>query len=303
MPWRDCVRKHSKGPHTPRGWRPASIALTSMCFPAILMVALETSPAQAKSVDSPVVVAGDREAVDSEGIVPANTVSAALVQSFHGCAVIDAWQELNANWSSYGTVPVSITTNEALCSDTFTLGDLEASGADTLILSASASRYQLTQKEINAIQAYVNEGHTILGTSLTFGGGQNDNNGLSATFGFAEQSVWRKSGDSGSPFTYKLRQHNPAAKILLRSVPNPYVSTNVDRCQKPADSHWSGNELGGATLLGRNADATSAITVYSTGSYNAVFIANTPEYQSTNDDLQFLYNAVIYPRNGVGSNA
>jgi hypothetical protein len=56
--------------------------------------------------------------------------------------------------------------------------------------------------------------------------------------------------------------------------------------------------MAGAKLVGFNADRSAAITVYREGDYNAVFIANMPEYGGGPQDQQFLYNAIIYPSKG-----
>ena len=45
----------------------------------------------------------------------------------------------------------------------------------------------------------------------------------------------------------------------------------------------------------------TAITLDDTNGYNAIFIAAFAYYLSSPDDLQFLYNAIIYPRSGSGT--
>jgi hypothetical protein len=85
-------------------------------------------------------------------------------------------------------------------------------------------------------------------------------------------------------------------------VSNPYVSSDDNsRTQKPTDEHWSDNELAGARYLARNRSTITAITLDDTKGYNAIFIADFPYYLSSPDDLQFLYNAIIYPRSGSGT--
>ena len=75
-------------------------------------------------------------------------VSAILVDAWSGCFVGDAWRTLNTDWSTYGSVPVSITSGGHLCDGTFTLSDLEASGADTVILDSTAYNWKLTADQI-----------------------------------------------------------------------------------------------------------------------------------------------------------
>lgn len=115
-------------------------------------------------------------------------VHAVLLDSYGGCFMGDAWQDLNTDWSHYGTLPVSITTGGQLCNGKFTLQDLEASGADTVILDTTAFGYTLTADQIQALQTYVEEGHTLLGTDTVFQWKtKHSNNGLAPLFGLAEQ--------------------------------------------------------------------------------------------------------------------
>ena len=216
------------------------------------------------------------------------------------CRDDGGWGTVNGNWRDYGSVPVKITVDYALCGRNLTLADLKASHADTLVLAGVASSYSFAPKAIQAIQTYAEEGHTLLGASLVFGyqPGGKDNDALAPVFGLAEQETWRKSGDSGAPFTFSLDESDPASPALFRDVPDPYVSSNAARTEKPTDSHWSANELAGARYLGLTSDTTSAITLYDSAGYRAIYIADTPYYASTPDDLQFLYNAIIYPRSG-----
>jgi hypothetical protein len=227
-------------------------------------------------------------------------VSAILLDAYNSCyAVAYGWADLNANWSKYGSVPVSITTGGHLCEGTFTLVDLEASGADTVILDLTAAVYTLTPDEIQALQTYLEQGHTLLGEANVFQWkSKHIDNGLAPLFGLAEQSTWYKDGLQGMSPTYQLNEQDPDAAVLLRDVNNPYVSSLYGQGQKPAHKKWRANVLAGARYIGLTQDKRNAISVYDGPGYTAIYISSQAAYGSTPDDLQFLYNAIVYPNEG-----
>jgi len=238
----------------------------------------------------------------SAGAVPAKPVKAVVVASWSGCGSSGViWDALNANWSSYGNVPVTIDySNQALCGATFTLDALEASGADVVILDDPAGiSNEFTSDQIDALKTYAEEGHDLIGTYLTFAwtGNSIDNSGLAPLFGLVKNNGWN-GGENNIIATYKLKKKVKAAKPLFRGLAKSYVSTGYNSSQLPGDGVWSTNDLDGAKLVGLNADKSAAITVYTEGSYNAVFIANMPEYGGGAQDQQFFYNALIYPKKG-----
>src|SRR4029079_6755955 len=111
---------------------------------------------------------------------------------------------------------------------------------------------------------------------------------LAPLFGLSATAGWTGGDDPITP-SYKIKRRK--AKALARPLPNPYVSTGFDFSQRPGDGVWSANELQGAKIVGITPDKMGAITTYRAGTYDAVFIANTPEYGGGPDDQQFFYNA------------
>jgi hypothetical protein len=236
---------------------------------------------------------------------PANAVKAVVVKSWSDCSSGSVvWDALNAHWSSYGSTPISIDYSDPnLCGYSFTLADLEASAADVVILDDPAGNgKQFTQAEVDALKSYADEGHGLIGTYLTFvfKGQGIDNSALAPLFGLVKMNNWGGGDDIIAP-TYKLRvnKHRGPAKALYRGLPNPYVSSGYNYSQLPGDGVWSRNDLAGARVIAVNANRSAAITVYSRQeAYNAIYIANMPEYRGGAQDQQFLYNAIIYPRKG-----
>lgn len=262
------------------------------------------SLATAIVVFSVLVVTAGSEAANAGPARPGQTtsgVTAVLLDSFEGCGQgpDEAWSYLNSNWSQYGSIPVSITTDAALCGGNFTLADLEASGADTVILDATAYDWTLTPDDAQALQTYLGEGHTLVGEDTVFQWkSKHDDNVLAPLFGLSEQSTWYIDGLQGLSPTYQLHQRDPDAAVLLRDVANPYVSSLYGRGQKPAHKKWLPSVLDGAHYLGRTQDKRNAITVYDGPGYAAIYISSQAAFKSTPDDLQFLYNAIVYPNRG-----
>lgn len=223
------------------------------------------------------------------------SVSVILVDSEERCAVSNAWSTLNADWSKYGSTPLSISTGGKLCTGHFTLADLNASDADTVVLSDTAWLYQLTPGEIAALQAYAEQGHTIIGVANLFARRNRDNNALAPLFGLSEQTQWRMAQYRNGPPSYNLRFKNPDSPALFRCVADPYVSSVAPFGEKPADSHWSTNDLAGANIVGVDEHGHAVITDFKGLGYTAIYIANEAEFQSTPADLQFLYNSLTYP--------
>jgi hypothetical protein len=161
---------------------------------------------------------------------------------------------------------------------------------------------QFTAAEVDAVKAYADEGHGLIGTYLTFAwSGQGiDNSALAPLFGLVKDDGWG-GGDATIVPTYHLRvnKHRGPAKALYRGLPNPYVSSGYNYSQRPGDGTWSRNDLAGARIVAVNASRSAAITVYSRQqAYSAIYIANMPEYKGGAQDQQFLYNAIIYPKKG-----
>jgi hypothetical protein len=203
------------------------------------------------------------------------------------------WEDLNANYSSYGSIPISIDyANPDLCGDTFTLAALEASGADVVILSDPAGGLiNYTRDEVAALKQYAAEGHNVIGTYLTFAypDGPIDNSALARLFGLKADDGWT-GGDRNVNPTYTWRR----AGALARNLPNSYASNGYPYSQRPGDRVWSRHDLKGAKIVGINPNGDAAITLYNGAAYNAIYIANMPESGGTEDE-QFLYNAIIYP--------
>jgi hypothetical protein len=240
-------------------------------------------------------------AVSSAAMQPAlsaargSTITAVVVKSWGNCsssALI--WDSLNANWSNYGTIPLTIDYNHpGLClgGDTITLDKLEGSGADVVILSDPAGNHAVySSDEEQALSEYAAEGHDIIGTYLTFQYDGTDDRVLAPLFGVNPDQTYDVTVDAITP-TYK--QRDPSLP-LFRAVGDPYVSSGYPFSELPADGAWSSNELTTGTLAARTSGSQAVIVLQRAGSYNTLYIAHMPEYYGSTIDEQFFYNAVVY---------
>ncbi len=274
--------------------------LLSALAVAAATLALTAGPAAARSPSPARLPAGS--ATHGAAIHARATITAVVVKSWGGCSSSSLiWDDLNLNWSSYGTIPISINYSDTdLCgSGTVTLAALEASGANVVILDDPAGGIrQYSTDDVNAIQSYLEEGHNIIGTFLTFAypRGGIDNSALAPLFGLKAGANGWTGGTTVVTPTYKLRY---PGLPLFRNISNPYVSSGYNYAQTPGDGVWSSNELQGGKLVGRTADAMGAIVARKavTG-YYSVFISNMPEYNGGTTDKQFFYNAIIFPATG-----
>ena len=227
---------------------------------------------------------------------PAGSVKAVVVRSWGGCSSDSLiWDDLNANWSNYGTIPIVIDYSDpALCGGdvVVTLAALEANGAQTVILSDLAGgNEQWTASEVMALRQYAREGHNVVGTYATFVWGTTDNSALVPLFGLSSNQTYGGGTTSIVP-TYQLRA---PGLPLFRDVGNPYVSGGYNYAQTPTDGAWSTNELTTGKLAGRTSDAQAAIVVRKAPTFYSIYIANMPEYNGGTADKQFFYNAIIFP--------
>jgi hypothetical protein len=227
------------------------------------------------------------------------TVNAVVVKSWGNCnggSLI--WDSLNLNWANYGSISISINYSyPGLCgvSDDVTLAELEASGADVVIVSdPSGGSAQWSSADAQALQQYALQGHNVIGTYLLLQYDVNDNRVLAPLFGL-RPAIDYTGGDVSITPTYVERY---PGLPLFRDVGNPYVSSGFNYTQTPVDGVWSANELAGARLVARTSDPRAAILVLRRSAYYGIYITNMPEYVGSTIDEQFFYNAIIFPATG-----
>jgi len=252
-----------------------AILLTLTTVFAALAYAEDTTPPRPQWREAPA-------ATQQKAEPTANTVTAIIVKSWGNNPV---WADLNENWSTYGTTPVSIDYTSLIDSD-FTYQDLVNSKADVVIMSdPSGGDQQYSSTEIAAIAKYAKKGHSMLGTYLMFEYSSIDNRGLAPVFGLSSTLDYTVAGISND-FTRVKKA------CLLNKIPSSWTSKGYAYSQVPSSGSWTGN-LDKATALADSDDYVGVITVHRTKAYTGVYVSNMPEYGNVGGyDEQLLYNAI-----------
>ena len=143
------------------------------------------------------------------------------VAVLRGWGSVSAFSDLNSNWSAYGTTPLAIDSS-LVRSSSFTYEDLVRINANVLWLSnPSGGTMNYTPAEIQAVQRYASEGHSLLGTYVVFQYGGCDNRGLAPLFGLGNTTSYNSTEIAANQSFTLLAPSNP----LFARLSNPYVSS------------------------------------------------------------------------------
>ena len=232
-------------------------------------------------------------------------IKAVVVRSWGGCSSGSLpWGDLNANWSTYGSLPISINfSNPALCAGlspvTITYANLVASGANVVILENPAGgNQQYSTSEIAALKQYAQAGHDLIGTYATFEYASTYNNaGLAPLFGLPASITFDPATVAVTP-TYSVSE---TTNLLFTGIGSSYASGGYAQSQVPTDGVWGSEDLNGARFVAKTSDNLAAITVYDQGKYHAIFISSMAEYTGNAADEQFFYNAITYTQRSYPS--
>lgn len=266
---------------------PVSVALLTVAFSTGSTYAATQSPARG---------VGSASGAVRLGKPAAGTIKAEVVKSWGKCSGGSlVWDDLNANWSNYGSTPIQIVYDDpTLCNTTVTLAALKASAADVVILSDPAGGIQqFSADEVKALKAYAALGHNVIGTYLTlaFPIGGIDNRKLASLFGLSKTAGYGGGDQTVNPL-YNLKKPDLP---LFKNVPNPYQSLGFNEAQTPTDGAWSRNEKTKGKYLAFASSKQGAIVFFSNGIFDGILITNMPEYGGGTADKQFIYNAIIEP--------
>lgn len=206
------------------------------------------------------------------------------------------WDQLAQDWSTYGTTPLLVDSQTFCGPAQVTYAALVAAKANVLVLSDPAgAEYTFSSAEIAAITEYVQAGHNIVGTCLTFQYDstvdQIDNTALAPLFGLT-------ASFAGTSHTVTADYQIRDSESLFRAVSNPYDSSGYPRTQSPSAGRWYLSALNGAKYGARTPGNHAAITIFrnNTYRYQAVYISTMPEFSPNSADEQFLYNALTLRR-------
>ncbi len=203
------------------------------------------------------------------------------------------WDDLNANWSKYGTKELLIDYARFHTVE-ITYEGLVASGADALVISNNWDPTQpygaFAETEAKAIARYVNEGAGLYISAGTFNNGefpqlQSHVTYLAPLVGLSATEKYSWSGN-----TYGALEHTVPGHPIWQNVPTPYTSGWQTKTLAPSSRAWTTAAIPTGTLVGVSQNQQTAVVVYS----NRVYYSSLAEISSgaTTADKQFLYNTL-----------
>lgn len=204
-----------------------------------------------------------------------------------------AWDQLNIQWQNFGSIQVIID-YASFGGKTITYEDLQMSGADVLIISNNfdaASPYEeFTQQECEAISKYVEEGHGLYVSGGTFNdngpGAVPNHSAYLAPLFELDVSVKFNWGQS---FTSQPVYAIHEGHLLFNRMGSPY-QTNWVKSNRPVSvSDWS-MAIDADFIVASDQQKSTVILAND----NRIYHSSVPELQSNQQDLQFLYNTLLY---------
>ena len=222
---------------------------------------------------------------------PARATTAVVVKSWHS-EDLSVWEYFNQHWQNYGSTEIWIDHTSLIDNSTVSLADLEASGADVVILSdPSGGLKQWTQGEVLALQTYALQGHNLIGTYLLLelDLSNMDNRILAPLWGLREDLQY----PGYHPATYFASILDPG-NCAFRRISDPLGVGGLAYVQLPSDGTWDPSDLVGASFLARSQDGVTIVSGYNAGAYYAFFVDYMPEFQTGEDPTatQLLYNMI-----------
>ncbi|TET89521.1 MAG: hypothetical protein E3J35_09645 [Methanomassiliicoccales archaeon] len=226
------------------------------------------------------------------------------------------WDYLNQDWSKHGSARLYINYTR-FNKERITYQELVDSYADVLLISSSrsgnmgdpaAGGYYFSYAERRAIRRYTQQGHALIGTGLTLDSERLEEHGrvLGQLFGLkAANRYYYKTG------IHNLRVINPKENHpLFNNIPAEYGTANgmtltpglfvqgtpplfLDDKWYPLN--WTpGNLDGGEYKAMSYPDNNATVISYDPGTYKAAYITNFVEKNSNMQDIQLLYNAMVW---------
>ena len=222
------------------------------------------------------------------------------------------WDNLTLDWDLYGGTPVYVD-YQRFNKESITYQELVDSYADVLVISSSRSGnwnnpigagYYFSDREIDDIIRYVQEGHGIISTGITFDSDKMPNHGfrLGPLFGMDPSNLYIYTDGIND-----LRILNPTENHpLFNKIADTYMTAN-GRTLTPGlnltqAENWTAAHLAGGEYKAMSVQTgNGAVIAYEPGAYKAVYFTNFVEKSSNTNDKQLLYNAMVWGRTAIDS--
>lgn len=200
------------------------------------------------------------------------------------------WNYLQANWPSYGSIPIAVDTT-TLARSGFTYADIVSTKANALDISCGMREY--TTQEIAAIEQYLQGDRGIVGT-CTISTTAPGNAPLAGLWGISDSS----------PFTYySVAPVTPTSPSnpLFRNVTLPYNPGFIVGTSPSNDLSWDAGDLTTGTYAGVSLPVrSSAVVTNGLNVYFSPLVDVGGTGTTTEDDYQIMYNALIWAGSGAG---
>lgn len=206
------------------------------------------------------------------------------------------WVDLNDNSEIMGKkIAVDLT---SLHKQNITYMDLLKTKADVIIISAASynipNDWLFTDQEINAIKAYIHDGHSIVITGASFGTGVENNRKLASLVGMNDSVSYDYEVAVSGDFQFTL---SPGSHPVLNSISSSYnPGINATSCY-PVGSNWTAATINGTVVAVSNTSSggVEAAIVSFNWTWRGVYISydiENPDY--TGDDMKVLFNSIVW---------
>ena len=272
---------------------PVSFEWTTPSTEEVYDVAVHAAPVSGEDI-----TVNNHEAMSVYVVEPAGCITVAVLDS-PGTDFVSYfyWDDLSNNWYEYGKYSVDINYT-ALDKEEITYDDIRSTGADVLAIpdsSVCGLGWEFTDREIDAISRYVQEGHGLTGSFGTLSSDVPNNMLLAPMFGLDPDAV----GDGYGWFDPVFNLHDPDNSLFAK-LPNPYRSgmdgTTTDLAFNP--------DYPGA-IVARSKDRMANIYEYN-GDYVAagasVYFTHGPElsgFGAKEQDRQIVYNSFVWTKTNI----
>ncbi|UCH89832.1 MAG: S8 family serine peptidase, partial [Thermoplasmata archaeon] len=201
------------------------------------------------------------------------------------------WNFLNNNWWRYGMVPLDINYSRFNYISTndipITYQNLTNSGADVVVISEAygvSQGWQFSDTEIADIKRYVEEGHGLVITALTFYSLAPNNYKFAPVVGIRDES------STNFYMTNTLQRINTFIPDhpLLTEIPQTY-SPIYPSSVVPEDRLWDDSDMDAGVILAGNITSGNCAIIDNHGAY---YISHYVDINPNQIDFQLLYNAL-----------
>jgi hypothetical protein len=240
-------------------------------------------------------------ATDGESTGPTASASATIIST--GCTHLTvaalpgwggdwsnsslAWSDVAANSSSYGDCIIN---SFLTVSSPFSLSDLQATGADVLLVSNSGGGgVQYSTAEMDAIGDFVQAGSGGLMTTYLLSNTNTDNGDLAEWFGVDSSQLGTSSTPASTVVSVQDASHPLATNLAASFNAGGYGQSQT------VSSTWSAALLSGASIVMQDASGEASVIAYENNGARGVWVTWMAEYSNTTlDGEQLLYNGLIW---------